>query len=68
MIRKAGQRIADLQKALRTETTSEQRIAHARRHAKGPGQGLSRLSTGHVGLSPMNVALFQGDGYSAMSQ
>ena len=73
MIRKAGQRLIE---NLKTKQSSGQRIQDARRYTRQPEEiptsirmtEKPAIQVGHAGISPINAALFQGDGYSAMSQ
>ncbi len=67
MIRMAGTRLLEQAKqGIKTKESSGQRVETARRYQKRPGDLPSRVGIGHVGVSPINEALFQGDGYSAL--
>ena len=72
MIRKAGQRLIE---KLKTTESSGERVQDARRYTRRPEEipqnvrmtEKPAIQVGHAGISPINTALFQGDGYSAMS-
>ena len=63
MIRKAGQRLLQ---SLVSKDRGAQRIQNAQRYKNRPGDLPSRVGVPHVGVNPMNEALFKGDGYSAL--
>ena len=75
MIRMAGTRLLEQAKEkMRTKDSVQQRVQNARRYTNQPGD-LPRstrmtekpaIQVGHAGIAPVNVSLFQGDGYSAL--
>ena len=67
MIRMAGTRLLEQAKQkIKTKQSTGERVQDARRYQKRPGELPSRVGVGRVGVSPINQALFQGDGYSAL--